>query len=59
MASHSNGIMHKTLPITVNNSNGTQVTFQVDLQLKAQVGIDLTTTIIPGLSNLGAQAAVG
>ncbi|KAJ9150233.1 hypothetical protein NKR23_g3638 [Pleurostoma richardsiae] len=52
------GIMSKSLPLTVNN-NGTTATFQVDLQLRAQIGIDTTSTLLPIFSDFGIGAEVG
>ena len=50
--------MSKSLPITVHNSNSS-LTFQVDLQLKAQVGIDTTDSILPIFDGFGIGANVG
>ena len=44
--------------MTINN-NGTSAKFQVDLQLRAQVGIDATSSLLPGFDGFGAQAVVG
>jgi hypothetical protein len=52
------GARTQALPLIVNNGNSS-AKFQVDLQLRAEVGIDATASIIPAFDGFGAQAAVG